>query len=274
MAALIPSVHGPFEVVQPLAKHTATVIFLHGIGDTGKDWLRTVNKLKDQFPHVKWLLPNAPSRSMTANRGAVITAWFDLPSWDLQTPIQDRAGILESARTIDQHIQNEVDAGIPPGRVVVAGFSQGGAMSLVTGLTARGENGVAGGKEGWKLGGVAVLSGRIPIEDDFLKMISPHLIITPVLMCHGTADNIIPYSQSQATAKTLTDQFSKPALESLMLSMQVPSSGHSPEEDKLDMAGLSFRTYRSLGHNACEPVLEDLKEFLKRVLPQGRRCRL
>ncbi|KIK75685.1 hypothetical protein PAXRUDRAFT_835586, partial [Paxillus rubicundulus Ve08.2h10] len=195
-------------------------------------------------------------------------AWFDLPSWDLQDPNQDCAGILESARTIDQHIQNEAAAGIPPGRVVVAGFSQGGALSLVTGLTARGESGVAGGKEGWKLGGVVTLSGRIPLEDDFTKMVSPHLTSTPVLICHGTADNVVPHNQSQDTATILTDKLGLPALESLTLSMQVPSSGYSPEEGKLGKAGLSFRSYTSLGHDACERVLEDLKEFLKRVLPQ------
>ncbi|KAF8840124.1 Phospholipase/carboxylesterase [Paxillus ammoniavirescens] len=257
-----------FEVVQPLAEHTATVILLHGLGDSGKGWLGAVNQIKDQLPHVKWLLPNAPSRSITANRGALMPAWFDLPSWDLQDPNQDRAGILESARTIDQYIQNEVAAGIPPGRVVVAGFSQGGAMSLVTGLTARGENGVAGGKEGWKLGGVVVLSGRIPLEDDFAKMVSPHLTATPVLMCHGTADNMVPHSQSQETAAILTNRLKMPELESLTLPMQVPSSGYSPEEGKLGRPGLSFRSYTSLGHAPCERVLEDLKVFLKRVLPQ------
>jgi hypothetical protein len=152
MAALIPSVHGPFEVVQPLAKHTATVIFLHvgslifshTIADhfanvyvesftptralviLGRAGLEQSTKLKDQLPHVKWLLPNAPSRSITANQGFVMPAWFDLPSWDLQAPNQDHAGILESARTIDQHIQNEVEAGIPPGRVVLLGSARAG----------------------------------------------------------------------------------------------------------------------------------------------------
>ncbi|KAF9226761.1 Phospholipase/carboxylesterase [Gyrodon lividus] len=268
MAARVPSVCKAFEVVKPLTKHTATVIFLHGLGDSGKGWLGIINELKEQLPHVKWLLPNAPSRSITANLGFVMPGWFDLPSWDLQDKNEDRAGMLESARTIDQHIQDEVDTGIPPGRVVVGGFSQGGAMSLLTALTARGEDGVASGKEGWKLGGVAILSGWMLLQDEFAKMVSPHLTTTPVLMCHGTTDNVVPYILGQKTAKMLTNQFNMPALESLTLSMQVPRSGYSSEEDKMGTAGLSFRSYRSSGHDACERTQEDLKEFLKRVLPQ------
>ncbi|KAF8842682.1 Phospholipase/carboxylesterase [Paxillus ammoniavirescens] len=262
------SVFGPFEVVRPLAQHTATVIFLHGLGDSGKGWLGIINQFKDQLPHVKWLLPNAPSRSITANLGFVMPGWFDLRSWDLQDQNEDRTGMLESARTIDQYIQGEVDSGIPPGRIVVGGFSQGGAMSLLTALTARAENGVAGGKEGWKLGGVAILSGWTLLQDDFSKMVSPHLTSTPVLMCHGTADSVVPHILSQKTAQILTNQLNMPALENLTLSMQVPPSSYLLEESKMGIAGLSFRSYRSSGHEACERTQEDLKEFLKRVLPQ------
>lgn len=78
--------------------------------------------------------------------------------------------MLESARTIDKYIQDEINAGIPVERIVVGGFSQGGSMSLLAGLTARREDGLFGGKSGWKLGGVAVLSGWMPLQDAFLKV--------------------------------------------------------------------------------------------------------
>lgn len=100
------------------------------------------------------------------------------------------------------------------------------------------------------------------------QMVSPHLTTTPVLMCHGTADTVVPYSLSQRASKTLTNELGLPSLENLTLSMLVPPSGYSPEEGKLGEGGLSFRSYRSAGHEACQRTLEDLKQFLKRVLSQ------
>ncbi|KAF9238809.1 Phospholipase/Carboxylesterase-domain-containing protein [Melanogaster broomeanus] len=272
MAARVSSLLRPFEVVKPLENHTATVIFLHGLGDSGKGWLDIIKELKVQLPHVKWLLPNAPNRSITANMGFGMSGWFDLRSWDLEDKNEDRLGVLESARTIDQHIQDEVDAGILPGRIVLGGFSQGGAMSLLTALTARGEEGVAGGKGGWKLGGVAILSGWMLLKDDFSKvgMSTDFSAIDHYTSAHVSwhGDNVVPYIVAQKAANMLTNQFNVPALENLTLSMQLPASGYSPEEGKMGTAGLSFRSYRSEGHEACERTLEDLKEFLKRVLPK------
>ena len=241
--------------------------------------------IKDELPHVKWILPNAPSRSISANRGFVMSGWFDLPTWDLGDKHEDRDGMLDSARTIDKYIQDEINAGIPPERIVIGGFSQGGSMSLLAGLTARREDGLFGGKHGWKLGGVAVLSGWMPLQDTFPKVVltpcltwdnpnklsqmaSPHLSTTPILMCHGTADTVVPYGLAQRASKILTSELGLPPLENPTLSMLVPPSGYSPGEGKLGMAGLSFRSYRSAGHEACERTLEDLKQFLKRVLLQ------
>lgn len=256
-----------------------------GLGDSGSGWLGIVKMIKDELPHVKWLLPNAPSRSITANRDFVMPGWFDLLSWDLGDKHEDRDGMLDSARTIDRYIQDEINAGIPAERIVVGGFSQGGSMSLLAGLTARREDGLFGGKSGWKLGGVAVLSGWMPLLDAFPKVVtspfqtpdnsnelsqmaSPHLVTTPILMCHGTADTIIPYSLGQRVSRILTSDLGLPALENLTLSMLIPPSGYLPDEGKLGAAGLSFRSYRSAGHEACERTLEDLKQFLKRVLLQ------
>ncbi|KAH0840235.1 Alpha/Beta hydrolase protein [Lanmaoa asiatica] len=280
---VIPSLSGSCEVIKPLAKHTATVIFLHGLGDSGKGWLPIARLIKDELPHVKWLFPNAPTRKITANSGFMMPAWFDIPSWDLEDKHEDRDGMLDSARTIDQHIQDEINLGIPAERIVVGGFSQGGCMSLLAGLTARGEDGLFEGKRGWKLGGVAVLSGWMPLQDTFPKvcpllpaqtrdntdelsqMASPHLTTTPILMCHGTEDVVVPYSLGQRVSRTLTNDLGVPALENLTLEMSIPPS-YSPGRDKLGTAGLSFRSYRSVGHEACERIFEDLKEFLKHVL--------
>lgn len=141
-----------------------------GLGDSGSGWLGIVKMIKDELPHVKWVLPNAPSRCITANRGFVMAGWFDLLSWDLGDKHEDRDGMLDSARMIDKYIQDEINTGIPAERIVVGGFSQGGSMSLLAGLTSRREDGLFGGKYGWKLGGVAVLSGWMPLHDVFPKV--------------------------------------------------------------------------------------------------------
>lgn len=85
-------------------------------------------------------------------------------------------------------------------------------------------------------------------------------------MCHGTADTVVPYSLGQRASKILTNDLGLPVLENLTLSMLIPPSGYSPAEGNLGATGLSFRGYRSAGHEACERTLEDLKQFLKRVL--------
>lgn len=85
-------------------------------------------------------------------------------------------------------------------------------------------------------------------------------------MCHGTADTVVPYNLGQRASSILTNDLGLPAVENLILSMLIPPSGYSPDEGKLGATGLSFRSYRSAGHEACERTLEDLKQFLKRVL--------
>jgi len=242
---------GPPHIVNATVKHTATVIFLHGLGDSGTGWLQVVQMIKKDLPHIKWVLPNAPTRSITANFGMMMPGWFDITSFDWKVK-EDREGLLESARTIDKHIQDEVDGGIPTERIVLGGFSQGGTMSLLTGFTAR-ENGQFGGRTGWRLGGIAVLSGWLPLRDTFSKIASPHLAKTPVFICHGTADPLVPYSLAQKTKEVLTGALGLRAL-----------------DDPVDLGaqGLSFRPYEGVGHEASTQTLTDLTTFLNRALPQ------
>ncbi|KAN0074582.1 Phospholipase/carboxylesterase/thioesterase [Tylopilus felleus] len=245
-ARLIP----PCQVA-PLAKHTATVIFLHGLGDSGLGWRAFAELLKYELPHVKWVLPNAPNLRITANMGLSMPGWFDLYSFGLEEKREDRERILASARTIDGHIQDEINAGIPPERIVVGGFSQGGCMSLLTGLTARGREGQFGGQDGWKLGGVVALSCWLLLHDEFPKIVSPHLTKMPVLMCHGTDDPIVPYKLGEQSSEALA----KHGLPTL-------------EQGKLGTAGLSFKRYESLDHSSSPEEIQDIKQFLMHVLPR------
>ena len=195
--------------------------------------------------------------------------WFDLYSLGMEEKREDRERMLASARTIDGHIQDEINAGIPPERIVVGGFSQGGCMSLLTGLTARGPEGQFGGQDGWKLGGVVALSCWLLLHDEFPKVVSaicqtqdvsnelspqivsPHLTETPVLMCHGADDPIVPYNLGVQSSQALA-KYGLPIL----------------EEGKLGTAGLSFKKYESLDHSSCPEEIQDIKQFLLHVLPR------
>lgn len=141
-----------------------------GLGDSGEGWLPVVEMIKNDLPHIKWVLPNAPTRTITANFGMMMPGWFDVLSFDWNAKLEDREGHLQSAKAIDQHIQREVDDGIPSERIVLGGFSQGATMSLLTAFAAR-EDGQFGGRGGWCLGGVAALSGWLPLQDTFQKVV-------------------------------------------------------------------------------------------------------
>ena len=201
--------------------------------------------------------------------GLSMPGWFDLYSLGMEEKREDRERMLASARTIDGHIQDEINAGIPPERIVVGGFSQGGCMSLLTGLTARGPEGQFGGQDGWKLGGVVALSCWLLLHDEFPKVVpaicqtqdvsnelspqivSPHLTETPVLMCHGADDPIVPYNLGVQSSQALA-KYGLPIL----------------EEGKLGTAGLSFKKYESLDHSSCPEEIQDIKQFLLHVLPR------
>ncbi|KAF7302126.1 Phospholipase/carboxylesterase [Mycena indigotica] len=166
-------------VVPALSKHTATVIFVHGLGDSGLGWQPVAEMLNKELPQVKWVLPNAPTMPVTANGGMVMPSWFDILSFGFDSK-EDREGMLKTVYSLNQLISAEVDAGIPANRIVLGGFSQGAAMTLLTGLT--GER---------KLAGLAVLSGWLPLRANFKSMVSDHAKSYPIFWGHGAADPLV-----------------------------------------------------------------------------------
>ncbi|CAO3596253.1 unnamed protein product [Absidia cylindrospora] len=109
MASALTSV-----VVGAKAKHTATVVFLHGLGDSGNGWSFLADELSGILPHIKWILPNAPSRPITLNAGYQMPGWFDLTGLDkLSLKDEDQKGMLASVASVNQLIRQEVDDGIP-----------------------------------------------------------------------------------------------------------------------------------------------------------------
>ena len=163
-----------------------SVIWLHGLGADGSDFVPIVPALRLQSP-VRFVFPHAPERPVTINAGMVMRAWYDVLA--LEGPRrEDEAGIRESARQIEGLIAAEVARGVPPGRVILAGFSQGGAMTLQAGL-----------RHPARLGGLLVLSAYLPLAGMIAAEASAAGRGTPVFMGHGTVDPLIPLARAHAS---------------------------------------------------------------------------
>jgi phospholipase/carboxylesterase len=166
------------------------VIWLHGLGADGSDFVPIVPALSLHTP-VRFVFPHAPLRGVTINGGAVMRAWYDVLTLE-GVRQEDETGIRESARRVDGLIAAEVARGVAPARVILAGFSQGGAMTVHVGLrhTAR-------------LGGLLVLSAYLPLAHAAAAEASPSGRGTPVFLAHGTQDPLIPLARARMAREAL-----------------------------------------------------------------------
>uniref|UniRef100_A0A7S3R8Y2 Phospholipase/carboxylesterase/thioesterase domain-containing protein n=1 Tax=Dunaliella tertiolecta TaxID=3047 RepID=A0A7S3R8Y2_DUNTE len=188
----------PSPTVLEKGNPDAAVIYLHGLGDSangwvdensGKSWAGTGPRLLSQLPNVRFVFPTAPQRPCTL-KGQVLTGWYDIHSVEGINTREDAAGLRESQRYIEELVQAQVASGIPSDRVLVGGFSQGGAISL---LMLRSK---------MKLAGVLGMSTYLPLwEED--TIISPENRSTPILICHGDDDQGVLYKYGQQTAEQL-----------------------------------------------------------------------
>lgn len=177
------------ETARPV---TASVIWLHGLGADGHDFEPIVPYLGlPAGAAVRFVFPHAPQRPVTLNGGLRMRAWYDLYGLDLQRR-EDAEGIRESARLVAALIEREIERGIPGERIVLAGFSQGGAMALFTGL-----------RSSTRLAGLLALSCYLPLADTLLDERQPVNQDTPILMMHGRFDDIVPIRAGQASHERL-----------------------------------------------------------------------
>jgi phospholipase/carboxylesterase len=168
-------------ILQPAGKPEAAVIWLHGLGADGHDFVPIVEEL--DLPAgvpVRFVFPHAPVRAVAINAGTRMRAWYDIAP-DMRR--QDEAGIRESAAVVEGYLQREQDAGIPSQRIVLAGFSQGGAITLHTGL-----------RYARPLAGLLALSTYVPLPERFAAEARRERADTPILMCHGQHDPMLPLS--------------------------------------------------------------------------------
>jgi phospholipase/carboxylesterase len=201
-----------------------TVIWLHGLGASGHDFEPIVPELQLlQRPGVKFLFPHAPIRPITINGGAAMRGWYDINSLDFGSREQDVEGMQESASLVNDLINNEVSLGIPARNILLAGFSQGGAIALYTGLT--GEH---------ILGGIMALSTYLPIQELTLPMITDAHLAVPIFMAHGDHDDVIAIEHAVQSKDVLEAQ----------------------------KANIEWRTY-SMPHSVSTEEIADLSTWMK-----------
>ncbi|HKV97702.1 MAG TPA: dienelactone hydrolase family protein [Gammaproteobacteria bacterium] len=172
---------------------TASIIWLHGLGADGHDFGPIVPELRlpATLP-VRFVFPHAPVRPVTLNNGMPMRAWFDIVKIGAHQP-RDKAGMLASRALVEALIARENQRGVPAARIVLAGFSQGGAVVLYTGLQYR-----------ERLAGIMALSTYLPLNEGLDFAIHAANTATPIFYGHGTQDPIVPLPLAEQTRKVLT----------------------------------------------------------------------
>ena len=204
----------------------AAVIWLHGLGADGHDFAPIVEQL--QLPAsaaIRFIFPHAPMRPVTLNQGYVMPAWFDLHGLSLDSR-EDEAGLFAARDQIEALIARECDNGIDSRRIVLAGFSQGGALALLTGLT-----------HAEPLAGIMALSTWLPLRETIFTQMPPHARQTPLLMAHGAQDDVLPIAFGRQSATRLEQ------------------AGVAVEWHEYPMA-----------HAVCAQEIADIRHWLLRVL--------
>lgn len=168
-------------VVEPQTPAEYSIIWLHGLGADGNDFASLPGQMQisKKFP-IRFIFPHAPHRSITINGGMQMRAWYDILELSLDSR-EDAAGVHESRAAIEELIDTEVQKGIPTKNIFLAGFSQGGAMALHTGLLYQ-----------HKLAGIIALSTYLPLAQEFPTQERDSNISSKIFMAHGHYDPILP----------------------------------------------------------------------------------
>jgi phospholipase/carboxylesterase len=204
---------------------THSVIWLHGLGADGNDFVPIAGELDLPPTGIRFIFPHAPTRPVTINGGYVMRAWYDILGNNIGRR-EDAAGIRESQTAIEALIRREAGRGIPPAKVVLAGFSQGGAITLQTGL-----------RQTEALAGLMVLSSYLPLADTLVAERAIASSNVPVFMAHGSQDSVLPISMGSNSRDLLTGM------------------GYEVDWHEYPMA-----------HSVCPQEIGDISVWLKRVL--------
>lgn len=217
------------------ASQSALVVICHGLGDSAEGFVDVAEQLATVLPHARFVLPTAPTRPVTMNMGMSMPAWYDIAGLDERSN-EDCHGLPESRDTLrgilsDEHARSQ----LPYARMVLMGFSQGGALSLFTGL----------GLD-QPLAGIVCLSGYLAGTKQF--KLTPGLADTPVFHGHGLDDPMVRHAAAVTTKEKLVKTFG--------------------------LTNYTLRSYPGLGHSLNQDELKDVVTFLQNILPDDPTCRI
>lgn len=173
-------------------KPAGTVIWMHGLGADGWDFVPIVKELGlPEKLALRFIFPHAPMRPVTLNNGYVMRAWYDIAMAELQR-VTDEKGIRESQRQIEAFMAREKERGIASDKIVLAGFSQGGAIALQTGL-----------RHAEPLAGILALSTYLALAESLAAEGTPANKSIPIFMAHGSEDPVVPIELAETSRDTL-----------------------------------------------------------------------
>ena len=186
----------PLETIElcPATDPRAALIVLHGLGADGTDFIPMCDQLElAGVGPVRCVMPRAPVRPVTINNGYAMRAWYDILQMDVGAARrEDEAGLRDAMREVHALIDREVARGIPAQRIVLAGFSQGCAMTLLAGL-----------RYPARLAGLAGMSGYLPLAASTATERAPANLATPVFLAHGRDDDVVQFARGTSAREAL-----------------------------------------------------------------------
>ena len=168
------------------------IIWMHGLGADGNDFVPIVRELDlSGLPGIRFIFPHAKTMPVTINNGYVMRSWYDISGLEL-TRREDENGLRASQKDVEAFIEREKARGIPASRIILAGFSQGCAMTIQTGL-----------RQPERLAGLLCLSGYVPLSAQLATERTDASLDTPIFMAHGRYDNVVPFNRAEASRDLL-----------------------------------------------------------------------
>lgn len=212
-------------VINATSRHTATVIFLHGLGDTGHGWSQMFGAIR--APHIKYVCPTAKAIPVTLNGGMRMPSWFDIRGLSPGSS-EDEPGIKAAAELLQTFIDEEEKAGIKRERIMVGGFSQGGAVALYSAFA----------YPQAPLAGIVSLSTWLPLYKTLPGAVKANQS-TQILQCHGQDDSLVAHSFGKMTSELIRS--------------------FDPN--------IQFKTYAGMDHSSCDQEMQDVRDFIAKCLP-------